>query len=355
MILSRYLIREFLQAFIATLAVLLLIIVGNTVASLLTNISDGQLPTEALGILVIFGSIEGAIQLAPIALLVGMMMALGRFYRDNEISAMHASGIGPEQFFKAIFLLMAPLTLLLATLVLYTMPQIQTSRQEITNELKQRPEASGIPVGEFMHIQNGKQKFTIFVESHDEKNVVMNNFFLNVEDNTDSRTMLASNAVLFIDKKSGDRMLQVNKGSRYDQNKKDSRFSIFKFREHGIRVPSLTSTTNLKLGARPTLTLIGSNDVNDTAELHWRFGIILSAPIMALLAFPLSYATPRQGRFGKLAIGILIYALYANLLITGKALLEDGKTPPVFGLWWVHLPFIILSVVLIWRRYGGLR
>jgi lipopolysaccharide export system permease protein len=103
------------------------------------------------------------------------------------------------------------------------------------------------------------------------------------------------------------------------------------------------------------VTLIGSDDAKDTAELHWRFGVILSAPIMALLAFPLSYTTPRQGRFGKLAVGILLYALYANLLITGKSMLEDEKIPSILGLWWVHLPFLILSLGLVWRRYGGLR
>jgi len=355
MILNRYLIKEILQAFIATLLVLMLIIVGNTVARLLGSVSEGQLPADALGILVFIGSVKGAIQLAPIALLIGMMLAFGRLYRDNEISSMHASGIGPGQFFKAIFLLLTPLTLLLATLVLYVLPLLETSRQEITAEIKQRPEASGIPVGEFMHAQSGDRKFTIFVEALDEKNVVMENFFLHMEDARDKRAMLASKAVLFIDHKSGDRVLQIRDGSRYDQSKADKTFTIFKFGEHGIRVPPLNTDVNERLGAKPTINLLSSDDVKDSAELHWRFGVILSAPIMALLAFPLSYTTPRQGRFGKLAVGILLYALYANLLITGKSMLEDEKIPSIFGLWWVHIPFLLLSLWMVWRRYGGLR
>lgn len=355
MILNRYLIKEILQAFIATLLVLMLIIVGNTVARLLGNVSDGQLPADALGVLIFIGSVKGAIQLAPIALLIGMMMAFGRMYRDNEISSMHASGIGPGQFFKAIFLLLTPLTLLLATLVLYALPLLETSRQEITAEIKQRPEASGIPVGEFMHARSGDRTFTIFVEALDEKNVVMENFFLHMEDAKDKRAMLASKAVLFIDQKSGDRVLQISDGSRYDQSKADGTFTIFKFGEHGIRVPPLSTNVSQRLGAKSTITLLRSDDVKDSAELHWRFGVILSAPIMALLAFPLSYTTPRQGRFGKLAVGILLYALYANLLITGKSMLEDEKIPTIIGLWWVHLPFLCLSLWMVWRRYGGLR
>lgn len=355
MILNRYLIKEILLAFIATLLVLLLIIVGNTVARLLGNVSDGQLPADALAVLVFIGSVKGAIQLAPIALLIGMMLAFGRLYRDNEISSMHASGIGPGQFFKAIFLLLAPLTLLLATLVLYTLPLLEASRQEITAEIKQRPEASGIPVGEFMHAKSGDRAFTIFVEDLDEKNVVMQNFFLHMEDPEAKRVMLASKAVLFIDQKSGDRVLQISGGSRYDQSQSDETFTIFKFGEHGIRVPPLTTSVNQRLGAKTTISLLRSDDIKDSAELHWRIGVILSAPLMALLAFPLSYTTPRQGRFGKLAVGILLYALYANLLITGKSMLESGKIPSFLGLWWVHLPFLMLSLWMVWRRYGGLR
>jgi lipopolysaccharide export system permease protein len=74
---------------------------------------------------------------------------------------------------------------------------------------------------------------------------------------------------------------------------------------------------------------------------------------MALLAFPLSHTTPRQGRFGKLAFGILLYAIYANLIITGKSMIEDGRIPNWLGLWWTHVIFIALSLWLIRRQYGS--
>ena len=355
MILNRYIIKEILQAFVATLLVLLLIIVGNTVARLLGSVSSGQLPSDALGVLIFIGSVKGGIQLAPIALLIGMMLAFGSMYRDNEVAAMHASGIGPEQFFKAIFWLLLPLTIALSILVLYTVPQLEQTRQNITTEIKQRPESSGIPVGEFMQSRTGDKTFTLFVEALDEKNVVMQNFFMQTENPDGTQVMMAENALLFIDQQSGERVLQINNGSRYDKDKSTGEFTLFTFSEHGIRVPSLVANTNQKLSSEPTIALLGSNDPEYQAELHWRIGVILSAPIMALLAFPLSYTTPRQGRFGKLAIGIVLYAVYANLLITGKSMLEDGKIPSWLGLWWVHAPFVMLSLWMVWRRYGGLR
>ncbi len=373
MIIQRYLVREIISTFSATLLVLLLIIVGNTFVRLLGKVSGGNLPIDALGKLVFLGSINGLIKLVPIALLIGMMLALGRLYRDHEMTAMHSSGIGPKQFYKGIFLFVTPLTLLITGLTLFVIPDLEKASYNIKQEIKQRPEASGIPVGEFMHSKTGKKKITLFVEDIDEKNVVMTGFFMhineenrpvkegslaNVEkaesDNTDI-IISAQKALLYVDPKSGNRIVKIENGSRYDNNKSTGEFSIFNFAEHGIHIPALKISISKELEAEPTLELLKLQTNESNAEIHWRLALILQAPVMALLAFPLSHTTPRQGRFAKLAFGILLYAIYANLIITGKSMLEDGRLPIWLGLWWVHAIFIALSLWLLRRQYGNLK
>jgi lipopolysaccharide export system permease protein len=229
---------------------------------------------------------------------------------------------------------------------------LEQTTQSIKTEIKQRPEASGIPVGEFMHTKVGQRRFTLFVERMDEENVVMEHFFMHSATATKDTVLTAKKALLFIDQENGERVLQVNEGSRYDYDIKTNEFLIFHFGEHGLRVPSATLSDKNKLTSTTTLALLTQDTLASKAELHWRLAIILSAPIVALLAFPLSYTTPRQGRFGKLALGILLYAIYANLLITGKSLLEEGKVPSIIGLWWVHLLFIALALWLVRKQYG---
>lgn len=352
MIIQRYLLREILQSFLGTLFILLLIIVGNTFVRLLGGVSSGDLPVDLLGRMVLMGSINGAIQLIPVALLIGMMLAFGRLYRDHEISALHSSGVGPAQFYKGIFLFVLPLTLLLAAMVLYVVPNIERTTQNIKTEVKQRPEASGIPVGEFMHTKVGDTRFTIFVENLDDENVVMEHFFMHSGTDKKDTVLTAKKALLFVDQKNGERVLQINDGSRYDHDIEKNEFTIFRFGEHGLRVPSSKISTNSKLVSVSTAELFERDTLESKAELHWRLAIILSAPVVALLAFPLSYTTPRQGRFGKLALGILLYAIYANLLITGKSMIEDGKIPSAVGLWWVHLIFIAFALWLVRKQYG---
>lgn len=382
MIIQRYLFREIMSSFLATLFVLLLIIVGNTFVRLLASVSNGSLPVDVLGKLIFLGSINGAIKLVPVALLIGMMLAFGRLYRDQEMTALHATGVGPKLFYKGIFLFVGPLTLLIAILVLLVNPVLERTTQNIKNEIRQRPEASGIPVGEFMHSRVGKKRFTIFVEELDKEKVVMERFFMHVEnrdtafeknrhadikqnntkaddadeidDADDIETILtAQKALLYIDQNTGERVLKINNGSRYDNKRSSGEFLVFNFAEHGIHVPALKIKINKSLEAVSTLELLKKYDRKSQAELQWRLSLIFSAPVMALLAFPLSYTTPRQGRFGKLALGILLYAIYANLIITGKTMLEDGRIPTWLGLWWTHLIFILLALWLVRKQYGS--
>ncbi len=82
--------------------------------------------------------------------------------------------------------------------------------------------------------------------------------------------------------------------------------------------------------------LVRSDDAEEVAEFHWRFGIPLATFVLAIIAVPLSRSQPRQGRYGRLAIGLLVFIIYFNLMSAGKAWLEQGVVPPVVGLWWVH-------------------
>jgi len=367
MIIQRYLVREIMVSFLGTLFILLLIILGNTFVRLLSDVSGGSLPVDALGKLVLLQSIGGIIKLVPIALLIGMMMAFGRLYRDHEMSALHASGVGPKQFYKGIFLFVLPLTLVIAGFVLFIIPTIQQTSDDIKNEIKQRPEAAGIPVGEFMHANAGNKKITLFVEGIDKNKVVMKRFFMHLDEKVEStseteakqtlqihseKIISAGQALLYIDPESGARIFKVEDGSSYDYNRLTGEFTIFNFREHGIHIPALKISQSKDLEAESFFKLLINDDKESQAEIHWRLALIFQAPVMAMLAFPLSFTTPREGRFGKLGIGILLYAVYANLIITGQSLIEDGKIPNWLGLWWVHIAFIILSVWMIRRQYG---
>jgi lipopolysaccharide export system permease protein len=79
----------------------------------------------------------------------------------------------------------------------------------------------------------------------------------------------------------------------------------------------------------------------------------MSAPVMTLilmlLAVPLARLRPRQGRFGRLGIAVLLYFIYSLLLDAARTWIENGTVPAVAGLWWVHAIALCLGLWLLAR------
>jgi lipopolysaccharide export system permease protein len=98
-----------------------------------------------------------------------------------------------------------------------------------------------------------------------------------------------------------------------------------------------------------------SSEPQEIAELHWRIGIPLATIVLAILAVPLSRSQPRQGRYGRLAIGLLVFIVYFNLLSAGKAWLEKGVVAPIAGLWWVHALMLSVALALLAVQSGLFR
>jgi lipopolysaccharide export system permease protein len=126
-----------------------------------------------------------------------------------------------------------------------------------------------------------------------------------------------------------------------------------KFAEHGIpyRLPGVEDP-ELEPRAMQTAGLISSSDPVHVAELHWRIGVPLATLILALIAVPLSRSQPRQGRYGRLAIGLLVFIVYFNLLSAGKAWLEQGIVPGWVGLWWVHGLMLLFALAMLGIQNG---
>jgi len=126
-----------------------------------------------------------------------------------------------------------------------------------------------------------------------------------------------------------------------------------RFARHGVRIPQSEQTSRaLENSAKSFSELINSNDLRSKAELQWRFSIPVAALLLALLAVPLSYTSPRQGRYSKIAIAILIYVPYANLLVLSRKWVAAGTIPPWIGVVWVHLLIVVLILILTLKRYG---
>ena len=92
--------------------------------------------------------------------------------------------------------------------------------------------------------------------------------------------------------------------------------------------------------------LAKSSRPEEIAEFQWRTTSAAKAFVMALLAILLAKTSPRQGRYGKLVIGILLFFLVhaGNLVL--KTWIEQGKLSPLPGLWSAVIVLLVLTAVL---------
>ncbi len=142
-------------------------------------------------------------------------------------------------------------------------------------------------------------------------------------------------------------------GTRYEGLPGALDFSIVEFAEHGIPVREETREEFVAGPEMKTTTeLLSSSDPLDRAELQWRLSSPLSLFVLAILAVPLSRSSPREGKYGRLGFGILIYIIYANLTSAARIWVEREEVPAWLGIWWVHGLVALFALALLARESG---
>ena len=106
--LDRYLFREFTQSFLATLIILLMVSVGGVMADLLGDVADGKVPARLLLSQLGLQFLNYMPYIIPLALMLGLLLAFSRLYRDSEMAVLTAAGIGPRRLLRPLLMLVVP-------------------------------------------------------------------------------------------------------------------------------------------------------------------------------------------------------------------------------------------------------
>ncbi|WP_090483874.1 LPS export ABC transporter permease LptF [Ectothiorhodospira mobilis] len=353
-VLDRYLMREMLATQGAVILVLVLIILGGMLARLLQEVTEGRIPADVLPPILLLGTLNALILLLPVSLFLAVMLTLGRLYKDSEMAALMACGVGYGGLYRPVLLVSLPLAGILLALSLTVGPWSKLQVDEIRAESAQRSDLVGVTPGRFLETGIGGTVF--FVESFSEDREVMHNVFIQRRQEGETQVMVARSARQEVDAVSGQRFLVLKDGMRYDGSPGDRDFRIIRFATHGVRMPDPgAARVRNRTDNVPTARLWGSERVDYRAELQWRLSVPVSLLLLALLAPPLAHTAPRKGRFARLALGVGVYVVYAQMQILAKEWFADGQLPAWLGMWWVHLALALLAVLLLMQRQGVFR
>ena len=127
-----------------------------------------------------------------------------------------------------------------------------------------------------------------------------------------------------------------------------SNIRITKYSEHGVQLgQDLPIYNNVKYEAKSTIELFYLKDIGASAELQSRLLLPLATLVLGFAAIPLSYSSPRKGRYNKIFFGALIYFSYFIAMSITKKMYLLEIIPLFLGLWWLHI-FAILFLVYIY-------
>lgn len=351
-ILNRYVFRETLMTWAAVTAVLLLVLMIEQFAQVLGDAAGSKLPKDALFALMALGSVQYLTILMPISIFISIMVSLARFYRDSEMAAIMACGIGPASLYRPLSVISIVLVVMATWLSLDIAPSARRMIQEIGFDASKNLSLSMLEAGRFIPL--GTRDAVLYAEKVDEGGRLTNVFVRNREAD-EVQVIVAAEANQRNDADTGSKVLTFVDGHRYEGVPGTPEFRIIKFAEHGIPyvVPE-TRPPTFDVDAMTFRELSALGQSHADAEIQWRLSVPLTLFVLTVLAVPLSKSRPRQSRYSNLAGGIFIYIIYINILVAAKVWLMQGITPAWLGLWWVHLIFLLVAIGLLLNQHGGL-
>ena len=343
-ILSKSLNMEVFKSSSSVLLIFFLLVVGSRIVGYFEQAAEGNLDPAIILNVVALRFPDFITLLIPLSFFLGVLISISRIYAEREIYGFFSVGLAPFDLIK--FLAPQALLYFLLTLILslYVAPYTKALSQEILKidsfeeqlESIKSDEIVSLNDGGFIYIQNTDNNLLTGIKAL--KQNQENSFFVIADELSTSETKELIK-------------LNFNNGSFYsgvfsNSSKLQSNFNEFKL--------DIKKEKNLTNDMSLTKLFDFSSDSN-TASFQWNVSVPITILILLFIGVYISEVKPRQGRFSVILPGMLLYVMYLSLLILGREYIVDNPKTS-FGLWYVHLIFILFLLAYLLKdkfAYSG--
>jgi lipopolysaccharide export system permease protein len=291
--------------------------------------------------------------LLPLAGFLGVILAYTRLYRDSELAVLRASGFSELGLLQPVLTFALPMALVIAFVSVYLAPAAQRVAVDQAEIANRQVAIAGLDPGSFVQLKaSGAVVFAGELETNKSFRDVL--IVRELEDNH-LQIVRAKSGMVSTEKKNAPTLLRLNEGQRTDVILGKNSIERAAFKTAELVLPeNLQQNRGYLLEDLPVSELFGQRA--GSAELQAR----ISGPIMLILlmmmAPALARSAPRQVRYDRIVIGVLLYLVYSQSVELAKKAMIMGKTPEWIGVWWVHGVFLLAllvvyraQLVLAWR------
>lgn len=340
-----YIVSEILRPFLIVSLLLTGLFASFSSARFLAEAVTETLGVAAMIELVFLKTLIALEVLIPIALYAGVIIGLGRLHRDQEIIAIRSVGMSLSHLIKSVLVLSIPVALFSGTISMFGRPWAYERSYLMDARAEAELNTDRFQAGRFYG--NEESGRIVYLQDKDKKSGLMQNVFHYMRDDRYSEIVVAREA--FRQDTDPERVPQLHlfDGLIYKFDRNGAEDSTVRFGKL-VYLTDATKELGYRRKAASTLSLLYSRQSHDIAELQWRLSRPVAAILLALIAIPLSRASPRQGRGEKSFTAALVFAVYYNLSGLARTWVEQGTVPAFPGIWWLHgLMLVIVMVVLL--------
>ncbi|MDD5343360.1 MAG: LPS export ABC transporter permease LptF [Smithella sp.] len=359
-IINRYIFKEIAFPFIIILLVLTFVLLMGKIMQIMDLVINKGVNVFSIARIIVFLLPSFMLFTIPIALLIAILIAMGRLSADNEITAIKTSGISLMQIFYPVAIA-SLITFILAVFISYFLvPQSNFATKRLLFNIAQQNASIGIKEKVF---NSDFKDFLIYAE----KIPVNQNYMEGViiSDNRmigEQNTILAKRAILVSDAESMTVKLKLEDGSIHTVSSDLKHYRKIDFKSYDINLDLSTALANLDKASKSSTEMtmtellermkkpgLDKAAVRELAiEVHKKFSIPLSCLFFGLLALPLGIRSHRSVKSRGFAVGLIVVASYYLLRIGGEALAETGYLSPEVGVWTPTLVFALVGTYLLY-------
>ncbi|WP_026602943.1 LPS export ABC transporter permease LptF [Methylomonas sp. 11b] len=346
-VLDKMIIKELFQTVTAVLVVLVVIIVSRKFIKVLAQAIEGNIANDTVMTLLGLKIIIATTTFLPAALFMAVLMVLGRMYREQEMAAISSAGGSVFTIYRAIFMLVVPLSLAGMALSMLASPWAEAKTEQLMHQDKQNADIRGIAAGRFSEYSDGELIF--YTENVDDEGRMHKVF---VQNKQGDKTGVVNAEYGWLKNLPGGLYLVLENGERIQGVPGNKDFTIEAFKEYAVLIEKKVTILNLGREAAATENLWLSPELRDVAELQDRFSTPLGVFLLAFLAVPLAKLSPRGGIYGSMLVAFGIYFVYGNLQRVNHSWVISGALPSWLGYFWVDTLLLVLGLLMLMRLYG---
>jgi len=362
-IISRYIFKEIAFPFIIILFVLTFVLLMGKTLQIMDLMVNKGISAFTISKLVVFLLPSFMMFTIPIALLIAILIGMGRLSSDNEITVLKASGISLSQLYLPVAV--ASLITFVFTIIIsyFLVPQSNFATKRLLFDIAQQNASIGIKEkifnADFKGIILYAEKIPLEGD-YMEGVIVSDNRIVN-----ETNTTIAKKAFLVSDPQSFTVKLRLENGSTHTVSPDLKNYRKIDFKTYDINLDmtdsiasaSETAKSSTDMTMSELLSKMKKPGIDDAMfrelaiEVHKKFSIPLSCIFFGILALPLGIKSHRAVKSRGFAVGIIIVSLYYLLRIGGEGLVETGRLTPEIGVWTPNLVFAVLGIYMFYRAY----